>query len=161
MPAAVTPRRTKGGQTIVELLVGITVTGIILAALTGLLFTVSDRFANWTDRLVGVTDGVDLASAVQADGHRYVVCQGGAGGQLHLCVPHTCAAAVTYDSRSTGAGWVVTRTDAAGTGRFVGRLPGQPQFTSTTGKVTVRWTGRDRNPRFLYVYLHPPAGACP
>jgi hypothetical protein len=129
------------------------------------MLTVNGRFLSWTDRLAGVNDGADLAAAVQADGHRYVVCNAGTGPQrqLHFCEPTTCARAATYDSAQPADGLTaLTRSDTTGPATFVGRLPApRPQFTSSSRKVTVRWIGRDRSARNLVVYLDPPAGSCP
>ena len=135
--------------------------------------SVSGRFVNWSDRLVGVTEGADLATAVQADGHRSVVCHASPdpSDRVHFCVPGSCAPAVTYDSSGDGASWVLGRIDErSGRRTFVGRLPlhrsgdgaalDRPQFVSAAGRVALQWQGRDSQQRQLVVYLHPPAGAC-
>jgi len=114
--------RDQRGQTLIELLIGIAVTGLVLAALGGLLYTVSDRFAGWGNRLNNATDGFDLAAALQSDSHRYVPCGPSGGSELTLCrTTNGCSAtdplAVHYSSQGTiidqGARVVVTRTVGA------------------------------------------------
>jgi hypothetical protein len=125
--------RSQSGQSLVELLVGSIVTVIVLAGLTGILYTVSDQFAGWGHRVNTATEGVALARALQTDTHRYAPCRGSGGQSLGLCIPtQSCAAPlVTYAAQSqNGSRWVVTRTEASGPmALVVAHAPGQPAFS--------------------------------
>ncbi len=148
--------RGQRGQTLVELLVGITVTGIVLAALAGLLFTVSDRFDHWSSRVQNASDGADVASAIQADGHRYAVCA--SGSALDFCIPGRCGSpVVTYDVHTSGSTYVITRSDSQQDDTFVGRLPDQPQFTpgQSPGLMRITWGAHQ-----VLVYLRSPGQPC-
>ncbi len=151
----------QSGETLIELMVGITVAGIILGSLAGLLYTVNDRFEHWGARLDSATDGFSLANALQADSHRYYPCGSGSGPQLQLCVPTSgCTRAVFYDSHAQGGTWVITRSEVD-TGRtaLVGRtrVGNQPQFTAGAGVIQV---SNINDSLQLVVYYHEPVHLC-
>jgi hypothetical protein len=105
--------RSQSGQSLVELLVGSIVTVIVLAGLTGILYTVSDQFAGWGHRVNTATEGVALVAALQADTHRYAPCQAVSGApSLGLCIPtQSCSnPVITYAVQGTA----ITRTEGIG-----------------------------------------------
>jgi prepilin-type N-terminal cleavage/methylation domain-containing protein len=145
------------GQTLVELLIGIAITGIVLAAVAGLLYTVSDRFAGWGDRLDSATDGFGLAGALQADGHRYRPC--GSGTSLTFCrTVGDCgprAPAVTYWSTQVGGKDFVIRRTEGDKVTLVGRAQAAPTFSYDPNAIRVQ--GISRTLTDLVVFYHPPA----
>ena len=147
------------GQTLVELLVGLAVTAIVLGAMTGLLYTVSDRATRWGDRVNQASNGFALASALQADGHRYTVpCTNGYVQQLRLSMPGT-GAQVTYASIGNASdGWVVTRTEGSRTAASVGRLRSQPAFSVGGGAIHISEVVQTGD---MLVYYRPQQGSCP
>ena len=152
--------RGQRGQTLIELMIGIAVTGLVLAALGGLLYTVSDRFAGWGKRLDTATDGFGVASALQADSHRYVVCRSATDGpQFSFCLPTAgCGPKVTYSGGQRNDGtWVVTRNDGTKT-TLVATADAQPAFVvHTPGTIQVNHV---RPSLSVTVYYHAPVAAC-
>jgi prepilin-type N-terminal cleavage/methylation domain-containing protein len=67
-------RNSQRGMTLIELLVSMTVTSMLLVALGGVFVNVSSRYQGWADRLANASTGSSLAANLQADSHRYVVC---------------------------------------------------------------------------------------
>lgn len=149
--------RKQRGATLVELLIAISITGLVLAALAGLLYTVSDRFSNWAHRLDTATDGQGITEALQADMHRYVPCVKPPQHTqtLDLCLPTgSCPlqpAVITYLSQ----GGSVTRTQGGNT-VLVGRTHGYPVFDTATGAVQITVTQSET----LFVYYHGPVFPC-
>ena len=149
--------RSQHGQTLVELLIGIAITGIVLAAVAGLLYTVSDRFAGWGTRLDAATDGFGLAAALQADGHRYRPC--GSGTSLTFCrtfgdcSPTTPA--VTYWSTQVGGTDFLIRRTEGDKVTLVGRAEAAPTFSYDPNAIRVQ--GISRTLTNLVVFYHPPA----
>ena len=162
--------RDQRGQTLIELLIGIAVTGLVLTALGGLLYTVSDRFAAWGNRLDSATDGFDLAAALQSDSHRYVPCGPNGGSQLTLCpTTNGCSTtdplAVHYNSQgpaSNQAGRVVVTRTVGNTGKTtrVGTFGTPVTFTFGAGAIQV--SGRETGglAQELIVYYHAPVPKC-
>jgi len=154
--------RAQRGQTLIELLIGIAITGLVLTALGGLLYTVSDRFAGWGKRLDTATDGFGVASALQADSHRYVVCSSVNGPQLSFCLPTAgCVPKVVYKgSQRNDGSWVITRTEDART-TLVTRANASPTFVvdliQTPG--TIKVNGVDSSLSVI-VYYHAPVATC-
>lgn len=144
--------RSQSGQTLVELLIGITVAGMVLAALAGLLYSVSDRFSRWGDRLDTATDGFGLASALQADSHRYVPCPLQVGDELQFCQPTAgCPQAVSYSSQLSRDTYSILRTEG-GKSAVVGRARARPQFRGGGGVISVSGISSSLN---LVVYYAP------
>ena len=144
--------RSQSGQTLVELLIGITVAGMVLAALAGLLYSVSDRFSRWGERLDTATDGFGLASALQADSHRYAPCPLQGGGELQFCQPTAdCPQAVSYSSQLSGDTYSILRTEG-GKSAVVGRARAKPQFRGGGGVISVSGISSSLN---LVVYYAP------
>ena len=153
--------RGQRGQTLIELMIGIAITGLVLAALGGLLYTVSDRFAGWGKRLDTAMDGFGVASALQADSHRYVVCGSVNGPQLSLCLPTAgCIPKVMYQGTENDGNWVITRTEDAKT-TLVTRANAAPTFVvdlvQTPG--TIKVNGIDPSLSVI-VYYHAPVRRC-
>ncbi len=159
--------RDQRGQTLIELLIGIAVTGLVLTALGGLLYTVSDRFAAWGNRLDSATNGFDLAAALQSDSHRYVPCGASGGSGLTLCpTTNGCSTtdplAVHYNSQgpaSNQAGRVVVTRTVGNTGKTatrVGTFDTPVTFTFGAGAIQV-WGGVAQE---LIVYYHAPVPKC-
>lgn len=153
--------RSQSGQTLVELLIGITVAGMVLATLAGLLYSVSDRFSRWGGRLDTATDGFGLASALQADSHRYVPCHPDVSDELQFCQPTAgCPQAVSYSSQplrdipgtslSRGT-YAILRTEG-GKSAVVGRALAEPQFRGGGGVISVSGISPSLN---LVVYYAP------
>jgi len=166
MPVAVSSRasvlRSQSGQTLVELLVGIAITGIVLAAVAGLLYTVSDRFAGWGARLDTATDGFRLAGALQADGHRYRPC--GSGTTLTFCrTVGDCSPtlpAVTYWSTQVGGTEFLIKRTEGDKVALVGRAQAAskpPYFTYDPNANAIHVQGLSSTLRDLVVFYHPPA----
>jgi type II secretory pathway component PulJ len=168
MPATMI-QRGQDGQTLVELLVGLAVTAIVLGALVGVLYTASDRATRWGDRVNSAANGFTLASALQADAHRYYPCPTKDG--LDFRAPLTPAGQsppVAYrvsraDSSGPGAGWVMTRTED-GRSATVGRLAHQPAFSLADGAIHVSGVligipGHPPQPGDMVVYYRP-LGSC-
>ena len=152
--------RGQRGHTLIELMIGIAITGLVLAALGGLLYTVSDRFAGWGKRLDTATDGFAVASALQADSHRYVVCGSAADGpQFSFCLPTAgCVPKVTYSGSLRNDGtWVVTRNDGTRT-TLVATADAEPAFVvHTPGTIQVNHI---RSSLSVTVYYHAPMATC-
>ena len=151
--------RGQRGQTLIELLIGVTVASLILGALAGLMYTVNDRFQHWGDRLDSATDGFGIASAIQADSHRYYPCGPSSGLTLALCEPTArCQPAVVYASRLQNGGWVITRQEHGST-TLVDRtrLSTQPTFTVSGAVIQVSAINQAL---YLSVFYHPPVHAC-
>jgi prepilin-type N-terminal cleavage/methylation domain-containing protein len=150
-------RRRQRGETLVELLIAISIAGLVLAALAGLLYTVSDRFAGWGSRLDAATDGLGVTEALQADMHRYVTCVKPPQHTqtLDLCSPMgSCPLqppVITYLSQ----GGLVTRTQGGNT-VLVGRTHGNPVFDTATGAVQITVTQSETR----FVYYHGPVFPC-
>ena len=149
--------RSQSGQTLVELLIGITVAGMVLATLAGLLYSVSDRFSRWGDRLDTATDGFGLASALQADSHRYVLCHF-LGTEVQFCQPTAgCPQAVSYSSLPLASGgpgldtYSILRTEG-GKSAVVGHARAKPQFRGGGGVISVSGINPSLN---LVVYYAP------
>lgn len=70
----------------VELIVGMAVTSILLVGMTGVLFSASNAYNAWIDRIQTSGTGDVLAAALAADGHRYVSCSKSTS-QLDFCLP--------------------------------------------------------------------------
>jgi prepilin-type N-terminal cleavage/methylation domain-containing protein len=131
------PRDWQRGMTLIELLVSLAVTSILLVGLGGVLFPVSSTFKGWTDRLERASTGTSLATSLQADSHRYVVCSGFEQQRsfLDFCpadapqVIDTTPAAVHYEV-SSSAPYVISRKPAGQSAVFLVRSPGsrRPQF---------------------------------
>jgi hypothetical protein len=79
-------RRSQAGLSMVELIVGMAVTGVLLLGITGVLFASSAAYNNWIDRIQTSGTGDVLAAALAADSHRYVSCST-SSSQLDFCVP--------------------------------------------------------------------------
>jgi len=166
MPVAVNWRalsqRSQRGQTLVELLVGIAITGIVLAAVAGLLYTVSDRFAGWGARLDTASDGFGLAAALQADGHRYRPC--GSGTSLSFCrtigdCSPTLPAVTYWSTQIGGTDFLIKRTEGDRV-TLVGRAqaaPKPPYFTYDPNTNAIHVQGLSSTLRDLVVFYHPPA----
>lgn len=137
--------RSQRGMTLVELLVSLAVASILLVGLGGAMFDVSMQYQRWVDRVdLAAAAGAGLAAALQADSHRYVVCdpfqpdgselKAGEPTVLHLCLPDaidptSAGAAVTY-MIGTQAPYVITRMVQGGSTVFMVRSPSprQPVF---------------------------------
>jgi hypothetical protein len=63
-------------MTLIELIVAMAVTSIVLVGLTSVLYSVSNRYQSWVDRVGTASIGFPLAASLQADSHRYVPCNG-------------------------------------------------------------------------------------
>jgi hypothetical protein len=103
-------------MTLVELLVALAVTSILLVGLGGVLFNVSGHYQSWVDRIGRAATGPSLAASLQADSHRYVVCDGFNHDNpfLDLCPPGAmdpASYAVRYEV-SDHAPYVITRQAA-------------------------------------------------
>lgn len=162
--------RDQRGQTLIELLIGIAVTGLVLTALGGLLYTVSDRFAAWGNRLDSATDGFDLAATLQSDSHRYVPCGLSGGSQLTLCpTTNGCLStdplAVHYNSQAPanqGGRVVVTRTvgNTSKTATRVGTFDTPITFTFGAGAIQVWGQENEGLAQELIVYYRAPVPKC-
>jgi prepilin-type N-terminal cleavage/methylation domain-containing protein len=154
--------QSQRGQTLVELLVGIAITGIVLAAVAGLLYTVSDRFAGWGARLDTATDGFSLAGALQADGHRYRPC--GSGTSLTFCrtvgdCSPTVPAVIYWSTQVGGTDYLIKRTEGDKV-TLVGRAqaaPNPPWFTYNPNANAIHVQGISSTLTDLVVFYHPPA----
>lgn len=114
-------------MTLVELLVAITVTTIVLTGLSGVLYDVTGRYQGWADQVTGASTGMAIAAALQADSHRYVVCQPTNGApELDFCLPATGTRVVTYVVSSSGPPWSIVRT----------QLPAGPGVLMATSQLT-------------------------
>lgn len=166
--------RGQRGLTLVELLVAMTVTTIVLVGVTGVLFNVTSRYEQWTDRVTDASQGSPLAAALQTDSHRYVVCHATDHvPELDLCVPGTTTPAVIYTVDSTGPPYAIVRTQN-GTSVLVARgLTGQPVFWSeclsypsagtVSGHIHVYGYRQVQGTENFSVYYHAPVppGGCP
>jgi prepilin-type N-terminal cleavage/methylation domain-containing protein len=103
------------GETLIELMLALAITGLVLAGLAGVTYTVSDRFEHWAERITAASAGSAVAATVQADSHRYVPCTVPAAGQaqLVLCSPLDCRPAVTYAARATSGAYLLVRRERA------------------------------------------------
>jgi hypothetical protein len=159
-------RRAQGGQTLVELLVGLAVASVIVGALGGVLFTVSDQFSRWGDRIQAATQGFELAADLQADGHRYVLCSGAAAAMpprgLTFCRLTDCSPVATYSSQAQGGGFAVVRT-VGGRAALVERATGTPSFNvPSAGSTLILSVDGVRAGGPVVVYAVPPSeGDCP
>jgi prepilin-type N-terminal cleavage/methylation domain-containing protein len=169
--------RGQSGMTLIELLIGMAVTSFVLLGLSGVV-TVSYRVMDLWSQRIDESQTVDqLASWLQQDTHRYVVC-GNDGTTLQLCVPNSAdQPVVTYASTCTGGSCDLTRQDGAGGSRVVGRgLASQPTFDMDctqsanvdTGHLTVSnltylsagSTSQAPLRSGLSLYFRAPTGAC-
>jgi hypothetical protein len=118
-------------MTLVELLVAMAVTTIVLSGLGGVLYDVSGRYQGWADQVSRASTGMAIAAAIQADSHRYVVCQPtNRGPELDFCLPDTGTRVVTYVVSGSGAPYSIVRTQLpAGPSVLVAsQLPQPPSF---------------------------------
>jgi type II secretory pathway pseudopilin PulG len=122
-------------MTLVELLVAMAVTSILLVGLGNVLINVSSRYLDWANRLNTASTGTALASSLQADGHRYVLCTGygGQGQVLDLCYANDRQSqdAVVRYTITTQQPFIVSRQQPAGSpGAFLARSlsTDQPYF---------------------------------
>jgi hypothetical protein len=155
-------------MTLVELLVAMTVTTIVLVGITGVLYGVTSKYQQSIDRVGDASTGSALAAAIQADSHRYVVCQI-RDAELDLCLPNSTMNIVTYTINPNGPPYSITRTEIHGSNQsstLVGRgLFGQPIFWrdchptagTLSGHIHVRWL-RDpsRGSESFSVYYRAP-----
>jgi prepilin-type N-terminal cleavage/methylation domain-containing protein len=79
-------RRFQAGMSMVELIVGMAITGILLVGITGVLSAANGAYTNWIDRIQTSGTGDALAAALAADSHRYVSCSS-SSSRLDFCVP--------------------------------------------------------------------------
>jgi prepilin-type N-terminal cleavage/methylation domain-containing protein len=108
-------REWQRGMTLIEVMVALAVTSIILVGLGSVLFDVSRTYQGWADRLDTASTGAGLASSIQADSHRYVVC--GSFSQLDsqptymldLCPADDLTQPAVRYQVSSSAPYVVTR----------------------------------------------------
>jgi prepilin-type N-terminal cleavage/methylation domain-containing protein len=159
--------RGQRGQTLVELLIGMAVAGVILGALAGVLYTVGTHSAQWTRQVDEASVGDALAAALQADSHRYPPCASTSGASLTFAAPLTDAS-VTYHAvlASDGTSYVVERSVSASptvtpTVTLVERLPGQPKFIVSPPTITVSVPNLGSRGDLVVYYPAPPKGYCP
>lgn len=163
--------RSQSGMTLVELVLAMTITAAVLAALTSVLFGANLVSSAWGQRTYLAEAAQVLPSALQSDVHRYVPCPGQPGANLNLCLPGGTAPMVTY-SAAPGCPCDLVRTDRQlGTSTLVVRALAQaPSFTATcatvgpvdSGSITVvvRYHGDTAPQPPMVVYFRAPAGAC-
>ncbi len=144
------------GQTLVELLVATAVTAVVLGALAGVLYTVSDRYSHWASRVDQAGSGAAVAASLQADSHRYLPCDADTGS-LDLFSP--LLGTVHYDALATaGGGYVVTRlAPGGGPAIWVERFPAQPTYTLQGDEILVSAPGTPG----VAVFYRPQPWGCP
>jgi prepilin-type N-terminal cleavage/methylation domain-containing protein len=126
-------RDPQRGMTLVELLISMAVTSILLVALGGAFVNVSSRYQGWADRLGNAMVGPGLASSLQADSHRYVVCVPlrTRVTTLDLCPAVPAHTVVVRYHVSGSAPYVITReSPVGGSQAFLARSLGtaRPEF---------------------------------
>jgi len=98
-------RNWQRGMTLVELLVALAVTSIILVGLNGVFLVATEHYQQWSNRIHSASIPVALASDLQSDSHRYVVCSDlfVSSDTLDLCAAENLAAGPLVRYRVTGA----------------------------------------------------------
>ncbi len=164
-------RNSQSGMTLVELILAMSLTAMVLAALGGVVFGANLVASTWGQRTYLSETVQLLPSSLQADTHRYVPCSGQATGTgLHLCLPGG-PEMVTYSS-GTSCPCDVVRTDTqAGSVTLVVRglaAPADFSASCATGaavdrgsiSVTVRYRGDAAPQPPVQVFFKAPAGSC-
>lgn len=144
--------RRQSGQGLVELLVGMTVSLIVITALLGVAYAASAAYAQWSAPIARTSASNALSGlviALRADMSRYQLCSG--QGQdvtaLNLCLPNQSGSAFPV-SYTVPAGETTSPFEAVRAETFVGQnvlaadLPGKPvyEFSCTrAGTVSSGW----------------------
>jgi len=169
-------------MTLVELLVAMTITAIVLTGLVGVLYNVGPMFDRWEARIGDASTGAGLSAVLQADSHRYPVCQNAHRGSdpLVLCLP-SGDPVLTYTVVPSGSTYAIVRTELPGGRReFVARglhgrpelwseclpysVPPDPQSSTVSGHIHVynfRLDARSSESFSVYYVAPRPVAGCP
>ena len=131
MPAAMR-RSSQRGMTLIELLVAMVITSIILVALDGVFLNATSHYQEWANKIHSASIPVALATNLQADSHRYVVC----GDHqwvytLDLCPPDAMGSpAVRYQVSNTPPYMITRQSPITARATFLarGQTGQRPQF---------------------------------
>lgn len=163
--------RSQSGLTLIELVIGMAITAVVLAALSSVVMGANALSRTWGQRTYLVETAQLLPNQLQADAHRYVPCSvTSAGNELHLCLPGG-REMVTYTAGGACPCDLVRTDQVLGSTTVVVRgMTSPPSFTTTCsvqgsvdfGSIAAALTyqgGTAAEPPVV-VYYRAPTGTC-
>lgn len=172
--------RRQRGMTLVELLVAMAVTSVVLVGLTGVLYTVNNRYQQWADRVNTASVGTSLAAALEADSGHFGVCQRTISApELDFCLPNgstsSLLSTMTVQYKVSAAKpYVISREQlqpVGGHAGYIARSQGdlQPLFTVEcqtgagviSGRIHVDNLRAGGSAGSISVSYHAPLQSCP
>jgi Tfp pilus assembly protein PilW len=120
-----TRRRGQAGLSLVELIIGMGVTTLVLTGMVAIVFTITNTYNLWVDRIGNASNGDVLAAAIQADAHRFLTCST-SQAELDFCQVDGTRT-VTYVAQ-VSAPYAVSRVTAGGSQLMVRGSASRPRF---------------------------------
>jgi prepilin-type N-terminal cleavage/methylation domain-containing protein len=176
--------RGQRGTTLIELMVAMTISSLVIGALAGVVYAVTQLSNTWGARMSDAQQAESLPDALSADAARYAVCPTGGSSDgndlifcnaagtpiIHYATPASCPCDVTRTVSWVDANGVL---QTGGTQVVARKLVQRPYFASeckpngsaagNTGFLFVtgvQYAG-DVNPQPLQpIFFRAPAGGC-
>jgi hypothetical protein len=98
-------------MSLVELIIGMAVTSLVLSGVVAIVFTITNSYNHWVDRVGNASNGDVLAASIQADAHRLIPCSTSTV-ELDFCQVDGTTLVAYYRAQGP-APYTVTRVRAA------------------------------------------------